>query len=298
MYIAFSKPEEALKDYFYYFFNGLKVGLITSITGSPFLKSGTGKSYTAGKLGEVLDPEFDIDKVVYYPKEFLEVSDRIEEIGKPCQVQVIDEGEITAPAYLYHTFTNKAIFYSLATFRYLRAMAIFVTPSFQWIDKRIRTLVSHWGYTEKQMVTGSKAEVKLRLYRVKTDLFGDKIYFNKITMYDRSINRLVTFKEFKVGLPSESFIEAYEKKARKFKQDLRKRLIPELEKWERYQFVEEQKPIKEIIEEIAGDKIIINELITNRGKLDPDLIREKYKGLTYREARRVKRLVERMWSGG
>jgi hypothetical protein len=297
MYISFDKPEEALKKYFNYYFNGLKIGLVTSITGSPFLKTGTGKSWTAGKLGEILDKDFSIDKVVYYPKEFLQVADKIEEIGKPAQVMVTDEGEITAPAYMYYSFTNKSIFYSLATFRVLRAMNIQVTPSFMWLDKRIRTLVSHWGYTEKSL-KANRTVVKLKLYRVKTDLFGEKIYFNKITMFNKEIQRLVTFKDFIVSPPSEEFQVAYEKKAYEFKSNLRKRLIPELEKWEAYQFAEETKDIHGIVNEIAGNKEIINQLVTQRGRLDIDLIKEKYPKLKFSEAKRVKRLVEKLWSGG
>jgi hypothetical protein len=247
MFLEFDKVEEALPRYFDYFFHKIRVGLVTTIVGSTFLKSGTGKSYTALRLGELVDKEFNIDKVVYYPSEFLTVMDKIEEDGKPGQVVVVDEGEVTAPASLWYSFTNKAIAYNLATFRYLRCMAIFVSPAFSWLDKRVRILTSHLGFCEKYFKGFDEPKVqpvvKLRLYRVTTDLFGEKIFLRKIRMFDRSSRRIVTFRSFKVGLPSEELIEAYEKKAQEFKRNLRKGLLKEIEKFEKYEsgVVEEKK---------------------------------------------------------
>jgi len=117
LHIAFSQPSEALKNTSNILLQ-LKVGIVTVIAGSTFLKTGTGKSYTALKIGELTDKEFSIEKVVYYPSEFLKVMDKVEEIGKPGQIVVVDEGEITAPANLWYSWTNKAIAYNLATFRY------------------------------------------------------------------------------------------------------------------------------------------------------------------------------------
>lgn len=304
MFVAFNKPEEALPKYFDYYFNGLKVGHVISMTGSPTLKMGGGKSWTSCKLGEVIDPNFSIDNIVYYPKDFLEVMDRVEERGKVGQVVVVDESEITAPAQMYHQFANKAMSYTLSTFRYLRCMSIMVTPSFSFIDKRIRTLVSHIGYPEKRYVGGAegRSEVYLRLYRLSTDLFGDKLYLNRIKMYDKSDpdplrHRVVSFKEFKIGRISESLEVDYEKKSHEFKESLRKRLLPELAKWDAYQFNEEKKTADEIIKDITENTKILEELTTKRGKVDVNLVLDKYPNLTNREGKKIKRTFEKMYAG-
>jgi hypothetical protein len=273
------------------------MGMVTCISGSTFIKTGTGKSWTAGKLGEDIDSDFDINKVVYHPKEFLTVMNLVENTGKSGQVVVIDEGEITAPANMYYSFTNKAIFYTLATFRTLHCMAIFVTPTFAWLDKRVRTLVSHWGYTEKTMGSGGKISVKLKMFAVKTNMIGDKQYFQRLTMYNRDMSRLVKFNGFNVAKPSEQFQIDYEKKSLEFKQTLRKGLIPEMEKFEKFQLREEKKPLREIVDEIASSPDIIRSMVNTKGKMDRDIIREKY-SVTYWEARRIKDMVEKLWSGG
>lgn len=305
LHIAFSEPNEALKKYFEYFFYKLRVGLVSVIAGSTFLKTGTGKSYTALKLGELIDKEFSIEKVVYYPSEFLKVMDKVEEYGKPGQIVIVDEGEITAPANLWYSWTNKAIAYNLATFRYLKSMAIFVTPAMSWLDKKVRILTSHIGFTEKFLrginIEEDKPVVRLRLYRIKTDLIGEKIFFQKIKMYDSTNQRLVTFRNFKVGLPSESLIEEYEKKSQDFKRNLRKGLVKEIEKFEKYESglpEEERKDLNKLVQ-IALEKDLIREELQQKGRVSTNTVRfemQEY-NLTFNEANMLAKILRKVWSG-
>lgn len=305
MYIEFAHPQEALPNYFHYYFEKQKVGLVTSIVGSIFLKTGTGKSYTALRLGELIDKDFNIDKVVYYPREFLKVMDDVEESGKPSQVVVVDEGEITAPAQLWYSFTNKAIAYNLATFRYLRCMSIFVTPALSWLDKRVRILTSHIGFTEKffgDWKTGlKKTTVHLRLYRITTDMIGEKIFFRKIRMFDTTNRKIVSFRRFVVSLPSEDLIEAYEKKARKFKKSLRKGLVKEIERFEKYQgrkVLEEKKDLKKLVD-IAIERPLIRQELEEKGKVSTSVVRYEMSeyNLTFREASMLAKLIKMLWKG-
>lgn len=317
--VTFNKPGEALVKYFKHFSLNLKVGLVNAITGSPFLKSGTGKSYTGLVLGEQLDPDFHIGKVVFYPKTFLQVMDDIENntsqrsgTTKPSQVCNVDEGEFVAEAKLWFTFTNRAVSYNLATFRYLRCFANFIIPAFSWIDKRIRILTSHWGYCEKTLGKSGRGDqvVYLRLYRITTDLFGDKIYLRKIKMYSKPKERTVIFKRFKVGLPSEDLREAYEKKHIEFKRDRRKKLLAEVKKWEKYNRLHGMRRTKKELERIAtvildneeirdqlfiGDRLSTSDVQYGLSSLDP----EKYKignlDLTEREARMIAKIIKHRW---
>lgn len=306
MHIEFTHPQEALAKYFHYFFFKLKVGLVSSIVGSTFLKTGTGKSYTALKLAELIDKDFSIDKVVYYPSEFLSVMDKIEETGEPSQVVIVDEGEVTAPSSLWYSFTNKAIAYNLATFRYLRSMAIFVSPAFSWLDKKVRILTSHLGFCEKYFKGFDEKEkkpvVKLRLYRVTTDMIGEKIFFKKIRMFDRTRERVVSFRSFKVGLPSEDLIEAYEKKAIEFKRNLRKSLLKEIEKFEKYESgmpIEEKKDLKKLVD-VALTKPLIRKELEEKGKVSTAIVRYEMGeyNLTFAEASMLSKLLKTVWSGG
>lgn len=294
---SFSSPEEVLVKYFTRYMKDLKMSLVVSLTGGTDMKTGSGKSYTALRIGELIDKDFSIDKVVYKPIEFLQVIDRVKESGKTCQVVVVDEGQITAPAYLYHSFTNKAIFYVLTTFRYLNSMAIFVTPTFSWLDKRVRFLVSHWGQCYKILQEG-RLRVFCNLRKVKTDLFGEKIYLQKIRMYDKNLNRVVAFKHFIVNKPSESLIEEYEKKAVAFKDALRQEMIGLLKKFEKMEedvkAEANKKSIDDIINELMSNREVLNQVMTARGTIDLDLLREKY-NLKMSEAKKVKIAIKKFF---
>jgi hypothetical protein len=305
MHIAFNSQEEALQKYFHYFFYKLKVGLVNTLVGSTFLKTGTGKSYTALRIGELVDKDFSIEKVVYYPSEFLSVMDKVEESGKPAQVVVVDEGEVTAPHHLWYSFTNRAIAYNLATFRYLRCMAIFVSPAFSWLDKKVRILTSHIGFCEKfyRELSGgeNRPVVKLRLYRIVTDLMGEKIFFQKIRMFDNSTGQLVVFRSFKVNLPNEKLIEEYEKKAKEFKRNLRKGLLKEIEKFEKYESglsEEEKKDLKRLVD-IALNKPLIKQELMEKGKVSVNTVRYELGeyNLTFAEASILAKILKTMWSG-
>ena len=300
MLIGYGSHEEPLQKYFNHYFNKVKVGLVTSIVGSSFLKTGTGKSYTALKMGQICDKDFGIHKVVYYPRDFLKVMDLVENNGKPGQVVVVDEGEVTAPAHLWQNFTNRAIGYNLATFRYLRCMSIFVSPSFAWMDKKVRQLTNHLGYSEKTIVTGGATKVKLRLYRLTTDNYGEKIYMRKIKMYNTTANQIVSFKSFAVSKPSEDLCERYELKAREFKVSLRQGLIKDMEAFDRYQTQKKDKPERVDVKELLADALaneVIQRDLREKGRVTNPTVRNQFENLSYNEGARLKNLIELTWSG-
>jgi len=267
-------------------------------------------SYTGLKLGEMLDPDFGIHKVVYHPKEFLQACDAVEENkygdrAKPGQVILVDEGEVLAPSSLYFSFTNRAISYVLGTFRYLRAMAIFAAPSFSWFDKRVRVLTSHWGYTTKEYdYKKHKSTVNFKLYRMQTDLYGDKIFYRRITMWNSVLKRVVRFNEFKVSLPSEELCAAYEEKSLEFKRQLRKGVMVEMNKFEKLQQGDED--MRKNLEELAKSVLDIQDArddLTARGKVSPMNLRAYMTGddgvcrVSHNESIVLARLVKKLWSG-
>ena len=253
-YLSVNSPSEMIPKQFDLMFNKYRVGFVMSICGSPWLKMGTGKSVTAVKIGEVVDPDFSIDKVCMTPREFLNCLDNIEESGKPGQIAVMDEGNISAPSALWYSFTNKAITTTLATFRNLRCAAIVVTPSLSWVDKRIRTLASYWGFSTVSYDSHNKTRrYDLRLYKVTTDLPGEKIYFRKLQFYDNVAKRIIVAKSFRVRAPSKELLAAYEKKATEFKKGVRQDFIKEIERFEAIQDSGGQRKPKYDLHGIARD---------------------------------------------
>lgn len=287
--------EEIIRRFFRYYFTDKRVGIVMCVTGGPAQKTGCGKSYTALRLGEIIDEDFNIQKVVYTPSEFLRVVDYVEEKGKTGQVIVVDEGEITAPAQLWYSFTNRAIAYTLATFRYLRSMAIFVVPSLSWLDKRIRLLTNFVGFTEKTVI-GRKVEVYLDLRQVKTDLWGEKIFYSKIRLLREEDYKLITLTKLKMSLPSEKLIEKYEEKSTEFKKTLRSNLLIEIEKFKKYEGMSENE-LNEIIKKLSENEYVIDDLTQKKGKVSTSTIRMLCPELPSRTIHIIKRTLEKMWKG-
>lgn len=285
--------EEIIRRFFTHYFKERRVGIVMCISGGTALKTGCGKSYTALRLGEIIDKDFDINKVVYTPSEFLKVVDYIEEKGNIGQVIVVDEGEVTAPAQMWYSFTNRAIAYTLATFRYLRSMAIFVVPSLSWLDKRIRLLTNFVGFTQKE-VRSRVIGVYLDLRQVKTDLWGEKIYYSKIRLLRAEDYKLITLNKLKMNLPSENLIKKYEEKSISFKKTLRTNLLVEVEKFKRYEGTGEEE-LNEIIKKLSENEYVMDDIMEKKGKVSVSTIKMLCPELPSRSVQIVKRTLEKMW---
>ena len=307
--ISFSSKQDAIKKIFGHHTGLMKMGVVMAMTGNTMQKCGCGKSVTAIKIGELLDKDFNVDKVAFSPREFLSGLDKIEEnkaqhSGKPKigQVVVMDEGEITASSNTWFSFTNKAIFYALTTCRYLRGMAIIVTPSFKWIDYRMRTLMNYWGSTTKYIKDG-KPKVMLKLYEIHTDMMGEDLYFRKPILYDLKNKRYTKMSKFDVNLPSKELLDAYEKKSLKFKKDLRTDLVKEIIKFETQTGAKDpEKKLKldDVANTILKDESIMK-FIVDKNRISRTFLQhkcdEKGLDLTTRQVSSLGKIIEIKWNG-
>lgn len=243
MLVSFNSTESPLKKYFDHYTKRLKVGVVVVMTGAPGMKVGNAKSVTAVKLGEVLDSEFNIDKVTFSTRDFLARLDDVEKTKTPSQVVILDEAAISAPSSEWYSVSNKMLHYAFVSSRYLRAVSILVTPSFAFIDSRLRSLVNFWGYPTRYADSGTTDTVKLKMFQVRTDLEGERRFFKKITMYNNDDKRMVKFNSFIVSMPSKKLFEEYEAKSLAFKKELRGSLIKQIDDYEAKQ---EGKGVKEL----------------------------------------------------
>jgi hypothetical protein len=275
--IEFDKSEEALPKFFNFLLHKLGQGFLMAITGGTGAKVGTGKSLTAIRIAEMVDPNFTVDDVCFYPSEFLKRVQSIRESRKTGRVLILDETEITAPSTAWHSIANKTIAQTIATFRYLKCMCIVVTPTFSWIDKRLRSLVTFWGYP---VLThdGQRKRVSLYFYKVKTDLLGDSIYFQKLRFWDRRNRYVAVAKEYRVNLPSEDLVSAYNAKQLEFKDKLGEKLLREARAFEESMLGElERGPrgrlnISELAD-LAWQSSVVRSELSERGRVSAETIR-------------------------
>jgi len=158
--------------------------------------TGSGKSYLALKIAEVLDPTFNIDRVIFDPSDFF---DLVEKLPKRAWL-VFDESGAILDARRFMTVVNCVVSYVLETFRYKQICVIFTVPNLKMIDSNVRRLMHcmifqrDWGHA--------------RIYRIGTGYDGT-VFAYRIGKFEG------------VQKPSKKLCDAYEpKKQAAFKQIL------------------------------------------------------------------------------
>jgi hypothetical protein len=221
-YVKFDESKEALPRYLRSQID-LVGGFVMIITGGNKHKMGTGKSWTAIRIGELVDPLFSIKKVCSTHTEFLRELGEISKSKKPYQVIIMDEAAVAVSNKQWQSESNKLIGFSMDIMRDTRSIAIFITPGFFMIDKTLRTLPAYWGYCVKVRDTGHKIKVLFYLNELITDQITGKVYYGKLRFHDNKTNRVMIAKAFQVTPPSKDLSGQYTDKSTLFKEGMRER---------------------------------------------------------------------------
>jgi len=186
---------------------------------------GSGKSYTALKFAEAIDPNFSPkDQIIYLPNQFEEVYEFVKRTDR--KVIIFDECHVTMPSRRWFSFTNMALNQIMSTFRQIKNLAVFfVTPVQNLVDKQIRMLFNYYCFVEKKMGKNGFA-VMARLYEISLNYFDlrDQNPYLK-SVYVHWNGSLYKVGRMKVPMPSERVVEEYEKISREFKENVIRREI-------------------------------------------------------------------------
>lgn len=172
--------------------------------------TGTGKSYSALRLAEKVDPNFSISHVVFRPKDFLDIINDPELIKG--NVVLWDEMGLGMPARDWTSVFNKSIGYVLQSFRF-RNLALFMTvPDQAFIDSQARRLFHYYiecvGVSRQQQVVIAKPFVVDHSARFDKD-------YTKYPIVQRPTGP-VKIGTIPFSLPSSRLREAYERKRKGF----------------------------------------------------------------------------------
>lgn len=257
----------------HYNYNWLQV-----ITGNP----GTGKSYTAMTLGEMLDPNFSIDKVAFSAKEFIDILNNIKRNG---EVVVWDEVGISASlsSRRWFTLSNILIDDVIQTFRYRKICVFLVVPDLSFIDVRARKLVRCFSECKRRQ----KDPAKLWVYWISVNRRDGKIYTpHPLIQIDGATCKLRAF--VMKRLPSEQLMEDYERVHKKYKARLEMRANRIIGMMERKEFVA-GKTIYDFVGDVEKDR----EKYTNKkGVLDWYLIKMHLK-ISEGKAKQIQKYLEK-----
>ncbi len=188
--------------------------------------SGEGKSYTALKIAEIIQPDFNpAIQIAYFAWQFLKVIENAKK--KKYKVIILDEAHTTIPATKWFDYVNKAVHYVTTTFRQLHTLCVLiVTPNIKLIDKRLREICNYYAVA----------------WRPTNYVFIDfyKIYFNYYDLHnpEPKLNRiickvgdkLVRIRRIKIKAPSKKLRKRYEKYSKIYKSDILRSKLEEIMK--------------------------------------------------------------------
>ena len=179
---------------------------------------GTGKSYSAMRFAETLDPNFNVDRVVFKIEDLIEMVHN--EKVPPGSVIVFDEGGIAiSNRNSYMNKFNKAMAMLLQTWRH-RNIILFVTvPDITFVDAGIRKLFD--ASMESTKVIRSRKVVQIKWKFTQLNNQSGKLYYKNARLNNRHL--MVEVKK-----PSIKLIHAYEKKKTEFTTELYENLQTDL----------------------------------------------------------------------
>ena len=190
--------------------------------------TGDGKSWTAARECEYIDPnfinnikEFGIKSVVAFGKaqDYLKmidsgIEDHILKRGSMC---MFDEAGVGVPSREWYKEQNKDFSYVSQTFRNLNIGTIFTTPDISFIDSQPRKLFHDYQKAIKVII--EKKVVVIQPLVMENNPRMGKIYYKYPFFHGIQIRRLY------VGKPSQIFINEYEPAKDVFNNTLRKESI-------------------------------------------------------------------------
>ena len=189
-------------------------------------QTGSGKSWTSIALGEMLDPDFCIDNIVFKGSELMKLISSGKLKKGSCIVW--EETGVTMGHTNWQSATNKALSYLLQTFRHRNFILFMTLPYLDFLDASARKLI-HAQFEVKGIDRKNK---KTKIKPLSCDYNGNVSKYYKKYLRVITNEGAVPVQMWKVPAPSKEIIEQYEKKKLNFTQNLFEDALESFEKQE------------------------------------------------------------------
>jgi len=184
------------------------------ILSNKIISHNSGKSWSALRMGELLDPNFNIDNVAFSPGELIKL---IRDLPKKS-VAVMDEAGVSYGSRDFMSRSNKALGGIFQAFRFRQIALIWTLPDVSMIDVNARRLAH--TYLETLPVDYVHNHSRVKWYEIKTNRWEGKHpyrIFPRVIVPGRGVCtvKVISFKK-----PSDELIGAYEEKKKEAFNDL------------------------------------------------------------------------------
>lgn len=247
-------------------------------------ETGSGKSYAALRMAEVIDPDFSVDQIAFSVEEFLELV--IDDSFGPGSMIVFEEASVEAGSDEYMTKKNKALRQVSETWRHQRRGAVFTYPAFKRLDSGVRGRVT--GLVQLDSVNEASGYSVGRYKYLQQDSDSGDIYRHFPVIGG------VEHRKLKFRLPSDELLNEYEEMKTNYTSEKNVELLESLLD----EASETEDDAVDDPEEIAQDILTTDSLEDyiqdNHGQeyIDRDLIELDY-GIGARLSKKVKKTIQR-----
>jgi hypothetical protein len=192
--------------------------------------TGSGKSYSALRLAESLDPTFNVDRCCFKAKDFMKEINKLITSGEDVRGKVIlwDEMGVEHSAREFMTISNRVINYFFQTSRNLNLIIIVTVPLLSFIDSNTRKLSHCIGETTGINRTLKTVSLKVKMQQVNV-MTGKE--YPKYLRYIEGGKRF-RMERLRVAMPSKELREPYEEKKSLFNVALNERIMNLLDREE------------------------------------------------------------------
>jgi len=252
-------------------------------------REGSGKSYTALKIANQIDPSFNADRVIFDVKDLLEVLRSGDH--EPGNFYVLDEAGVSLGRRTWQDRAQILANQALQLIRSHNLGLVFTLPRLSELDSqtegRLQAILeivnkvpdeyveTKWKWVDPDRID-SRGNILKKYPRRRQDGFKKRITRNAIAPPE-----------------DEELVETYEERKREFQEQMYAETIEALEPEEESE--NESRTPKEIAEEIIDDGIqsVLSEHgVTGEPYVNGELIRAEY-DMSHRDAKAVKSLLEK-----
>lgn len=262
------------------------IGMITGQTGS-------GKSYSAMAIAEMLNEDFNISRLVFKGKDLMRIINLGEHHYRKGVVIIWDEAGIDLSNRNWYSITNKVLSFLVQTFRHKNFILFFTVPYADFVDSATKKLF-HSEFETCGIDTG-KQTVALKPKFLQYNSERKKWYRKYLKVKVKSSGKRVKIRRWNVPKPSQALIDEYEKKKNSFTGTLNKEIEIALNQLEgsssgkiskdKY-LTESQRQIIELWKMGITDKKLVQQVIdvhgTNIGKYYANLFVKGHNSFAYK----------------
>jgi hypothetical protein len=186
--------------------------------------TGSGKTYAAISIAEMLDDKFKCERIVFSGKELMGLLNK--KHLRRGSVIVFEEVGIEMDAAKWQSTTNQMLKYLFETFRHRGLIVIMTAPYMDYLAKGSRMLVH--AIFETAGIDYKNEVCKLKPQLLQYNSRYNKWYYKYLKMKVRR-GRFKKIRRWGVSKPSPPLLSRYEKKKRDFTDALNKRILQSFE---------------------------------------------------------------------